>query len=54
MMLDGEEQKHYQERREETEMSSPWIYELSLVSTGAVVMLMLTGLRVLCPAVVLL
>lgn len=54
MMLDGEEQKHYQEQREETEMSSPWIYELSLVPTKAMVILLLTELGVLCPAAVLL
>lgn len=54
MMLDGEEQKHYQEQSEETEMSSPWIYELGLVPTEAMVRGLLTELRALCPAAVLL
>lgn len=54
MMSEGEEQKHYQEQREETEMSSSWIYELGLVPTEAMVILLLTELGVLCPAVVLL
>lgn len=54
MMLEGEEQKHYQEQREKTEMSSPRIYELSLVPTEAMVVLLLTELGVLCPAAVLL
>lgn len=54
MMLDGEEQKQYQEQRDETEMSSPWIYELSLVPTEATATLLLTELGVLCPAAVLL
>lgn len=52
-MLDGEERKHYQEQREETEVSSPWIYELGLVPTEAMVTLLLTELGVLCPAAVL-
>jgi len=52
-MLDGEGQKHSQEQREETEASSPWIYELSLVPTEAMVTLLLTELGVLCPAAVL-
>lgn len=54
MMFEGQEQKHYQEQREETEMSSPWIYELSLGPTEAMVIFLLTELGVLCPAVVLL
>lgn len=53
-MLEGEEQKHYQEQREETEMSSSWIYELGLVPTEAMVILLLTEMGVLCPAAVLL
>lgn len=53
-MLDGEEQKHYREQREGTEMFSAWIYELNLVPTEATVTFLLTELGVLCPAGVML
>jgi len=52
--LDGEEQKHYQEHREDTKMFSSWLYELSLVPTEATVMLLLTELGVLYAAGMLL
>lgn len=53
-MTEGEEQKHYQEQREDTEMSSPWIYEHGLVPIEAMVIFLLTELGLICPAVVLL